>query len=127
MIAYALAVAQEIPKGVEPFSYSEAISCLNSSNWLMAMQEEMESLYKNETWELCDLPKGHCALTTKWIYKRKEGIPGVEHARWKARLVVRGCSPKEGIDFNDVFSPVVRHTSIRVLLAFVALFNLELE
>jgi len=92
LIAYALVVAQEIPEGVEPSSYFEAISYPNSSNWLIAMQEEMESLYKNETWELRDLPKGCRALTAKWIYKQKEGIPGVEDARWKTRLVVRGCN-----------------------------------
>ena len=91
----------------------------------MAMQEEIESLYKNESWELCDLPKGRRCLMTKWIYKQKEGIPGVEDARWKARLVVRGYNQKDAIDFNEVFSLVVRHTSIRVLLAFVALFDLE--
>jgi len=45
------------------------------------MQEEMESLHKNQTWDLCELPKGQRALTAKWIYKRKEGIPGVEEAR----------------------------------------------
>ena len=44
----------------------------------MAMQEKMESLYKNKTWELCELSKDHYALTAKWIYKRKEGIPDVE-------------------------------------------------
>jgi len=87
----------------------------------------MESLYKNETWELCDLPKGRRALTTKWIYKQKDGISSVDDARWKSWLVVRGCSSKEGIDFNEVFSPVVRHASIRVLLAFVVLFDLKLE
>ena len=87
----------------------------------------MESLYKNETWELCDLPKGRRALTAKWIYKQKEGIPSVEDTRWKARLVVRGCNQKEGIDVNKVFSPVVHHTSIRVLVAFITLFDLELE
>lgn len=91
------------------------------------MQEEMESFYKNQTWELSELPKGRRALTAKWIYKRKEGVPGVEGARWKARLVVRGCNQREGIDYNEVFSPVVRHTSIRMLLAFVALYDLELE
>jgi len=49
LIVYALAVAQETPKGIEPSTYSKAISCPNSSNWLMAMQKEMESLHKNET------------------------------------------------------------------------------
>jgi len=91
------------------------------------MQEEMESLHKNRTWDLCELLKGRRALTAKWIYKRKERIPGVEDARWKGCLVIRGCNQKEGIDYNEVFSPVVHHTSIRVLLAFVALFDMDLE
>ena len=91
------------------------------------MQEEMESLQKNRTWEPCELPKDRRALTVKWIYKKKEGIPGVEDARWKAWLVVRGCNQRQGIDYNEVFSPVVRRTSVRVLLAFVTLFDLELE
>jgi len=83
--------------------------------------------HKNGTWELCELPEGCHASITKWIYKCKEGIPRVEDARWIAHLVVRGCNQKEGIDFNEVLSPVVHHTSIRVLLALVALFDLELE
>ena len=72
---------------------------------------------------MCDLPKGRRDLTIKRIYKRKEGVPRVKAGRWKARLVVRGCKQKEGINFNKVFSPVVRHVSIRVLIAFVALFH----
>ncbi|GKD35695.1 retrovirus-related pol polyprotein from transposon TNT 1-94, partial [Tanacetum coccineum] len=57
----------------------------------------------------------------------KDGIPGVESKRYKARYVVRGFDKREGIDFNEVFPPVVRHTSIRVLLSIVALQDLELE
>jgi len=79
----------------------------------MTMQEEMESLYKNKTWELCNLPKGH-VLTTKWVYKRKEGILEVEVTRWEAQLVVLGCNQKEGIDFNEIFSTIAHHSSIRV-------------
>jgi len=91
------------------------------------MQEEMESLHKNRTWDLCEPPKGRRVLTAKWIYERKEGIPEVEDAMWEAHLVVRGCNRKESIDYNEVFSPVVHRTPIRVLLAFIAPFDLELE
>jgi len=91
------------------------------------MNEEIESLHKNGTWALTELPKGKRPLRCKRIYKKKDDIPEVEDPRCKAQLVVKGFNQKEGIDFNEVFSPVVRHTSIRVLLAFVALFDLELE
>ena len=127
LIVQTLSIVEEIPKGVEPLTYSEAISCPSLPNGVITMQEKMESLDKHRTWELCKPPKGRRALTAKWIYERKEGIPGVEDARWKACLVVRGCNQKEGIDYSEVFSPVVRYSSIRVLITFVVLFDLNLE
>lgn len=127
MAHYALIAAQETNVAFEPSSYSEAISCDNSSKWLVAMNDEFESLQKNSTWKLVELPAGKKPLKCKWIYKKKECISGVEPARFKAHLVVKGFEQREDIDFNEVFSPVVRHTSIRVMLAIVALFDLELE
>ena len=73
------------------------------------------------------LPKGKKAVRCKWVFKRKEGTPGVEDARYKARLVAKGYSQIPGVDFTDVFSPVVKHSSIRALLGIVALHDFELE
>ena len=125
-VAYALAVGENI--GTDgPRSYKEAVASKEGSSWLMAMNEEMQSLEKNETWDLVPLPKGVKPVGCKWVFKKKEGIPGVEPARFKARLVAKGFSQKEGIDYHEVFSPVVKHKSIWVLLAMVSAFNLELE
>jgi hypothetical protein len=127
MAHYAFIAAQDITDAAEPSSYLEAISCDNSSKWLIAMNDEFESLQRNSTWDLVELPEGKRPLKCKWIYKKKDGIFGVEPTRWKARLVVKGFEQREGIDFNEVFSHVVRHSSIWVMLAIVALFDLELE
>jgi hypothetical protein len=126
MVAYALSIAETV-EYEEPSSYREAVTGKEATQWTVAMNEEIESLHKNQTWELVKPPKGKRIVGCKWIYKRKAGIPGVEDARLKARLVAKGYSQQEGVDFNEVFSPVVKHSSIRVMLAIVSHFDLELE
>jgi hypothetical protein len=76
---------------------------------------------------LVKLPKGTKIVGCKWIFKKNEGIPSVEDARFKARLVANGYSPREGMVFNEIFSLVAKHSSIRVLFTLIALFDLELE
>eukprot|EP00253_Pinus_taeda_P004062 PITA_04062 len=90
------------------------------------MEEEMNSLHENKTWELLNFPKGRKALQNKWVYMIKhEGEEKKE--RYKARLVVKGFSQKECIDFTKIFSPVVKMSSIRVILGLVATLDLECE
>ncbi|KAG8478421.1 hypothetical protein CXB51_028187 [Gossypium anomalum] len=127
LVAYALNVAEDIDANQEPSNYSKAISCEDSEKWMFAMQEEMESLHKNKTWDLVKLPKGKKTIRCKWVFKKKEGTPGVEEPKYKARLVAKGYSQVPGVDFTDVFSPVVKHSSIRALLGIVAMHDLELE
>ncbi|CAL5356856.1 unnamed protein product [Camellia sinensis] len=104
----------------------KAVQHAESVNWKEAMDEEIGSLHKNQTWELVQLPKGKKAIGCKWVHTKKEGIPGKDNIRFKARLVPKGYAQKEGIDYNEVFSPVMKHTFIRILLALVAQFDLEL-
>jgi hypothetical protein len=118
-VTYALSVVEEI-EGVEPSNYSEAIISIDGNNWMAAMHDEMESLEKNGTWDLVQLPKGKKTICCKWIFKRKK-------ERYKARLVSKGYSQIPSIDFNDVFSPVVKYSSICTLLSIVAMHDYELE
>ncbi|KAG8474611.1 hypothetical protein CXB51_031247 [Gossypium anomalum] len=127
LVAYALNVAEDIDANQEPSNCSEAISCEDSEKWMFSMQEEMESLHKNKTWDLVKLPKGKKTVCCKWVFKNKEGTPGVEEPRYKARPVAKGYSKIPGVDFTDVFSPIVKHSSIRAMLGIVTMHDLELE
>ena len=89
------------------------------------MKDEMYSLYKNDTWVLTELSHGKKALHNKWVYQVKEEHDG--NKRYKARLVVKGFQQKEGIYFTEIFSLVVKLTTIRLVLSMVAAENLHLE
>ena len=89
------------------------------------MREEMNSLWKNDTYELIELPKGRKALKNKWVFKLKNEDKKL--LKYKARLVVKGFGQKQGIDFDENFSLVVKMCSIRVILGLAASMNLELE
>jgi hypothetical protein len=83
------------------------------------MQSEMDAVEKNRTWELADLPRGHTAITLKWVFKLKRDEAGaiIKH---KARLVARGFVQWEVIDFDDTFAPVARLEPVRLLFALAA-------
>ncbi|KAH9657436.1 hypothetical protein KPL70_023077 [Citrus sinensis] len=85
----------------EPKSYKEAVSGKNADQWLKAMKEEMDSLYKNDTWTLVRKPDKKKVIGCKWVYKLKQGISRVEPVRFKARLVAKGFTQKKGVDFTE--------------------------
>ncbi|WVZ07194.1 hypothetical protein V8G54_020540 [Vigna mungo] len=127
LICYALNAAEDLNRPDEPRSYKEALDSSDRHLWQGAMEEELEALEKNNTWRLVELPKGKKVIGSKWIFKEKEATPGGEKARYKARLVAKGFTQVEGVDYHEIFAPVVKHCSVRVLMAIVAHCNLHLE
>lgn len=100
----------------EPTSYSEAAK---EKEWREAMENELSSIEKNNTWVLTDLPHGHKAIGLKWVFKLKKDMNG-DVIKHKARLVAKGYVQKQGIDFEEVFAPVTRMETVRLLLALSA-------
>jgi hypothetical protein len=90
------------------------------------MDEEMESLHKNETWDLFELPGGRNLVGNKWVFKKKINATG-QVKKFKSRLVAKGHSQVEGVDFSEIFSRNEKLASIRVLMSLVATFDLEIE
>ena len=88
------------------------------------MNEEMDSLVRNQTWDLVEFPSGKRALQNKWVYRLKE--EGCKK-QYKIRLVVKGFAQKKGIDFDEIFSLVFKMTSIRTILRLVLVDYLHLE
>ncbi|KAK1614039.1 hypothetical protein QYE76_019556 [Lolium multiflorum] len=101
IVDYALSCAEQVEHDIEPATYTEAIASVDKEKWVGAMQEEMQSLEKNGTWDVVHLPKQKKAVR-KWIFKRKEGLSPNEPPRFKA-------------------------SSIRAFFGIVAMHDLELE
>ncbi|GAA0145388.1 transmembrane signal receptor [Lithospermum erythrorhizon] len=100
----------------EPYSFKQA---QNSDQRITAMNQEIQALEKNKTWEVVDLPLGVKPIGCKWVFRIKRKHDGTID-KYKARLVVKGYSQTEGIDYFDNFSPVAKPVTVRVLLALVA-------
>ncbi|GKU98369.1 hypothetical protein SLEP1_g11381 [Rubroshorea leprosula] len=100
----------------EPVTFEEAIQ---DSRWVNAMNEEIEAIERNNTWVLTDIPQAHKAIDVKWVFKTKVKSNG-EVERYKARLVAKGFEQRLGYDFQEVFSPVARMETIRLIVGLAA-------
>lgn len=81
------------------------------------MDEKFHSLMKNHTWDLVNRPLKQKVVSWKWIFKRKETVNPKEPIQFMVRLVARDFTQVEGVDYNEIFSPIVRHASISFILA----------
>lgn len=102
--------------GCDPVSFDVAVK---ESKWQKAMDDEIAAIERNNTWELTNLPKGQKTIGVKWVYKTKLKENG-EVDKYKARLVAKGYKQEFGIDYKEVFAPVARHDTIRLMIALAA-------
>ncbi|KAJ4820740.1 polyprotein [Rhynchospora pubera] len=100
----------------DPDCFEEAAE---KEEWRQAMDEEMSAIEQNQTWQLVELPKDRVAIGVKWVYKTKFGPDG-SILKHKARLVAKGYAQKQGIDYEETFSPVARFETVRLLMAVAA-------
>ncbi|CAI7776867.1 unnamed protein product [Closterium sp. NIES-53] len=103
----------------EPKTLAEALSGPDAEKWKQSVKEEYDSLLENEMWELCELPPGKKAISSKLIFRHKYGPDG-ELTRYKSRLVAKGFQQTKGKDFDEIFAPVGKGTTLRVMLGMAA-------
>ena len=115
-----------ISESNEPRSVTEALASPDKIKWLNAMQKEIQSLNSNDVWDLVELPGDRKAVGSKWVFKLKVDADGLVE-RHKARLVAQGFSQKFGLDYDETFCPVVRHESIRTVIALAVQHGLKLH
>src|SRR6187455_3014007 len=106
---------------IEPHRVEEA---LQDSDWVLAMQEELNNFTRNEVWHLVPRPNQN-VVGTKWVFRNKQDEHGVV-TRNKARLVAKGYSQVEGLDFGETYAPVARLEPIRILLAYATYYGFKL-
>ncbi|MCO5582897.1 hypothetical protein L7F22_036799 [Adiantum nelumboides] len=114
-VAKHFALMAKVAQDVEPACFEETAE---NDKWQEAMNEEMDALYGNETWELVPLPKGKKPIGCRWVYKVKHNSDG-SVSRYKARLVAKGYAQTHGIDYEETFAPVAKMVTFRAIIAMV--------
>eukprot|EP00253_Pinus_taeda_P029485 PITA_29485 len=100
----------------DPIHFEDAIK---DKKWIEAMDEEMNAIERNKTWDSVELPKGKKVIGVKWVYKTKCNAEG-KIERHKARLVVKGYKQQYGRDYEETFAPVARMETVRAVLSIAA-------
>lgn len=103
----------------------EALEGPEKAQWSAAVQDELQSFEKNSAWEIVDVPKDGTIVQCKWVLRKK--YDSENNVRYRARLVAKGFTQKHGVDYTETFSPVVRHTTLRLLFALSVKLGLDVS
>ncbi|OWR48976.1 putative Copia protein [Danaus plexippus plexippus] len=109
---------------VTGLSLQDALAGPEKEQWKIAMAEELQSFKENDAWEISNPPQDVRVVKCKWVLRKKYDCDN--NIRFRARLVAKGFSQVQGVDYTDTFSPVVRHTTLRLLFALSVQLNLDI-
>ncbi|CAK1581239.1 unnamed protein product [Parnassius mnemosyne] len=109
--------------GNECLTYENVINDTEREEWYKAMEDELQSFRDNDAWDLVDKPSDARVVQCKWVFKRK--LNSDNTVRYRARLVAKGYTLKQGIDYKETFSPVLRYSTLKLLFGISV--NLDLN
>ena len=119
-----MCISSALPE-VDQIVFSEAMKGPEAERWKLAMQEELQSFEDNDAWELVDVPSDATIVQCKWVLNKKFDV--TDEVRYRARLVAKGFTQKRGIDYEDTFSPVVKHSTLRMLFALSVQWGMDIN
>lgn len=111
---------------IEPQTYNEAVTGPDAREWTIAMASHLEDMMALSTWRVSEIPSGRKPISCKWVFKIKYNPNGTID-KYKARLVARGFTQVEGIDFQETFAPTLRFESLRLLFALAISLGLKIH
>ena len=124
-VVYSSDVDYDIWEVIDPVTFLGAVHSPQYDKWNISMKEEVLSMANNGVWDLVELPENFKPIGCKWVFKTKKDAK-VKIERFKSRLVAKGYTQKEGVDYTETFSPISKD-SFRIIMALTTHFNLELH
>lgn len=107
----------------DELTIKEALEGPEREQWLEAVRDELQCFDDNNAWELADAPKDNTIVQCRWVLRKK--YDSENKVRYRARLVAKGFAQKPGVDYSETFSPVVRHTTLRLLFSLSVQLGLD--
>lgn len=119
-----LCFSDELESCADEITYEEATNGPEKEKWQQAMSDELQAFKENQAWEFVDRKEADRVVQCKWVFKKK--LDNDNRVRYRARLVAKGYTQQQGVDFKETYSPVLRYSTLRLLFAISAKLNFEI-